>query len=341
MRLRIGILVLGFVFIQNAFAQIGGGSSYSFLNLTDHARVAAIGGVGVTIYDQDVMASMYNPASLNDKSTGRLALSYQPFYAKIKKSSLVYGHKSEKTGNWAFGTTYINYGSFDGFDAVGVSTGTFSSNEYALFVTKSHQVGPYSFGITSKLVGSNLAGYNAFALMFDVGVIFVHPDKDFKVGLTMKNLGFTLKDYYADSHSSAPLDVQLGMSYKPEHMPLRLYINGQHFQNWKMQEVQKQENKKFGDELVRHFTVGGEFLISENFNLRAGYNIQRRKEMTLEQRKASTGFSFGAMIRIKGLEINYTKAFYHLVGGTNNLTLVFDINRMFVKKKSIPTQELN
>lgn len=46
-------------------AQIGGNSTYQFLNLVNNPRMAALGGKVVTNYDYDPIQAIWNPASIN------------------------------------------------------------------------------------------------------------------------------------------------------------------------------------------------------------------------------------------------------------------------------------
>ena len=81
-----------------------------------------------------------------------------------------------------------------------------------------------SAGANAKVAVSNLASFQASALMIDLGGTFKHPEKDMTIGLLVKNLGFLISDYIDINDSQLPLDIQLGFSYKPEFMPLRFSL---------------------------------------------------------------------------------------------------------------------
>ncbi|MEO8759352.1 MAG: penicillin-binding protein, partial [Bacteroidia bacterium] len=51
-----------------AFSQIGGLSSYSYLNLPIPARTAALGGSSIALKDDDINTAFQNPASLSAKT---------------------------------------------------------------------------------------------------------------------------------------------------------------------------------------------------------------------------------------------------------------------------------
>ena len=56
------------------FAQVGGESTYQFLNLVSSPRQAALGGKIITNFDYDVTEALYNPASINLEMDNQLPL---------------------------------------------------------------------------------------------------------------------------------------------------------------------------------------------------------------------------------------------------------------------------
>ena len=67
--LKIGLIPIltVFTFFSNQlYAQIGGQSTYEFLNLTNSARLAALGGEFVSVTDNDISLMMCNPSLIND-----------------------------------------------------------------------------------------------------------------------------------------------------------------------------------------------------------------------------------------------------------------------------------
>ena len=56
------------------FAQLGGNSTYQFLNLISSPRQAALGGKIITNVDYDVTQGLYNPATINLEMDNQLAL---------------------------------------------------------------------------------------------------------------------------------------------------------------------------------------------------------------------------------------------------------------------------
>jgi hypothetical protein len=72
---------------------------------------------------------------------------------------------------------------------------------------------------------------------------------------------------------------------------------------------------------MRHVILGSEFILSENFHLRFGYNFRRRAELRLEQKPATSGISWGLGLRISKFKLNYGRATYNQAGSTNHISM--------------------
>lgn len=342
-------MALLITFLPTHSQVIGGSSSFDFLTVPVNARVAGVGGVNVSSGGNDPNMILQNPAALDSAMNKRMSLNYSPYYGDVSAGSLAYAHRI-KNALWGFGMQYVNYGSINATDASGADLGTFSSNDFMLMATRSHKINYYTLGASVKLAGSQIAGYNAFALMTDIGGTFKHPTKDFTIGLVFKNVGYAVKRYYSSTNDALPFDVQAGTSFKPEHFPIRLSITLDHLQQLnvvyndttiKTYDINGNPittKTKLSDEIARHFVIGGEVIISKNFNLRFGYNYERRQELRLTSASGGAGFSFGFMFRVKKFEIAYTKAYYHIAGGTNFFTLAMDMSGFVKKNKNIQEQ---
>ncbi|WP_426492898.1 type IX secretion system protein PorQ [Hymenobacter sp. 102] len=328
-----------------ARAQIGGKRAMSFLNLPTSAKLAGLGGVNVSARDADGTMLYGNPALLNADMDGRLALGFVDYLADIKQTTAAYVFNTQKAGRFGVGLTYLNYGENKQYDPAGNLLGEFSVNEYALSVADSYTSGAFTIGGTLKLVGSGIAGNHSYAALADVGGLFKHPEQDFTVGLVVRNAGVQLKPYDGAGREPMPLDVQLGTSFKPEHLPFRFSFTAHHLQQLDIvyldpnQRGQIDENgeevkpkKSLGDQIARHFVVGGELLLSKNLNVRLGYNHLQRRELRLENTSGGAGFSFGVMLRISQFQLDYTHAGYHASGGANYFTIARNLDSLFKKQ---------
>jgi hypothetical protein len=343
-----GTFTFLFLLLYNvfSFAQIGGKNSYEFLDLPVNAHVAGIGGVNVSVMDYDVNMFMQNPALLNTDMNRHLSLSFQPYYADVKATSIAYAHKIKKD-TWGMALQYFNYGKIDQTDVNGTLLGSFTPKDFGIMVGRSHTVNNYTMGINLKFASSQLSSYSSMAVMADLGGVFKHPSKDFTIGLVIKNAGFALKKFTSDTKTNLPFDVQLGTSYKPEHLPFKFSFTAHHLQkldivyqdttqkSYDLNGKEIEQHKSLADKLGRHLIIGGELLISKNFHIRMGYNYLRRRELRLAGKSGGAGFSFGCMARVKSFELGFTRAYYHVAGGTTSLTITTNFETLLKKKEKL------
>ncbi len=348
-RFLYGVFVFAGLFCQAiapTLAQIGGQRSFEFLHLPTQARQIALGGVNVSSYHNDVGMFMANPALLSDSTDLDVGFHFYSFYAGANQSTLALSHTFDKWGTWAFGVQYLNYGTIEGYDATGQPTQTFRAADYALMLAHAHSVNNFTLGGMLKFVNSQIESYQASALFFDVGARFQHPSQDLTVGIAFKNVGVSLSSFDAEPFEM-PLDVQIGISFKPNKMPLRLSVTAHQLYQFdivyqdptQFNQVDLfgqpiEEEASFADKLARHFVIGGEFVFSKNFNLRVGYNFLQRSELLVEARRGLAGFSMGCMVRLKKFEIAYANSIRHLAGGTHSFSLIIH-TRQFKNRKKI------
>jgi len=340
------VLVLSLLSAVSGFAQIGGKDAFQFLQLPASAHVAGIGGENVSVRDRSVGTVWQNPALLSDTMNHDLMMTVHPYYAGVFHSHLQYATRIRNSGLWSFGLAYFNYGKIDQTLPNGTTVGTYNPNEFALSATKSHTIGLFSIGGTLKLAASQITSdYNAAALLVDAGGSFKHPKQDWTVGLVVKNIGFPLKNYYKDADITMPFDVQLGTTFKPAHLPLRISVTAQKLYQFDIsyndpalnKQVTFDGSSEIKEESVlskgfRHMVIGAELLLSKNFHFRVGYNSLIRRDLRLQTKAGVAGISWGFMLRVKRFEFSFTRAYYHVAGGTNYIGLVVNTSDLFARK---------
>ena len=77
-----GILTLMLVTLQLS-GQLGGNATYAFLNLTNSARVASLGGKVVSIWDDDLNLPFHNPSLLHEGMSNHLVVNYVNYFSDI------------------------------------------------------------------------------------------------------------------------------------------------------------------------------------------------------------------------------------------------------------------
>lgn len=325
--------------VLSGYAQIGGQHAYDFLNLTPPARIAALGGVNISTMDNDVTLAWQNPALLNDSMHQHLSLSAVNYFADIVFGYAAYSHTFENVGSFHTGIQYVGYGEFKEADEYGNITGTFGANDLAWTIGFARNIGRFRYGTNLKLINSNIAGFNSFAMAVDLGGSYRSADQLFSAGVVMKNLGLQLSKYTpTGEREPLPFEIQAGVSYKLKYMPMRFSATVTNLEHPKLVYVDPnpepvfdlsgeliEPKKQIADKIFRHFVFGTEFLLGKNIRLRAAYNHMRRQELRSEGRSGLSGISFGLGVRVYRFYFDFGYVNYHAIGGATHFSLASNI----------------
>lgn len=335
------LILLSFVFLfpHSLSAQIGGNSTYKFLNLTSSARAAAMGGSFVAVKDGDVTQALFNPSVISPQMDNSLGLSFVDFYTDINYGYASYAKSFNKIGTYALTMQYTNYGEFTYADETGQTYGTFTANEMALNIGWGRELDSlFSIGANLKMIYSGLEDYQSYGLAVDVAGSYHNPDKRLTLSLIARNIGTQLKPYRPDNYESLPFELNIGLSQRLKHLPFRYSILLTNLQKWDLTyddpndpdqqvdpitgEVQDEDGfSDFADKAMRHIVIGGEFIPSKFLSIRFGYNYQRRQELGVYNKMGTVGFSWGIGLRISKFQIDFSRATYHLSGSPNYITI--------------------
>lgn len=359
-KLIILITLLVFV-VPVAYGQIGGESTYEFLNLTNSARMAALGGNQIAVHDStDLNVSYNNPSLLMPGMKNMLALNYVNYFAGVKYGYAAYSFGTPLPGNVAIGMHYINYGNFIEALPNGVKTGTnFNAAEYALNMIWSNEYKfKYSkkdslwassndsarvlnhrklaYGVNLKPLLSSFESYQSLGIAVDLGLSYFSRSGLTVTSLVLRNIGTQITTYYdGATREKIPFDIQFGVSQKLQHAPIRFAATMQHLQKWDLAKAQadntgstvvyKQDN--FTKKFLRHMVLGVELLPSPNFTIRGGYNYEMRQELGMKEVMSTVGFSWGFGFKISRFQFNYGSTRFHLSGSSNIISVALNLNQ--------------
>lgn len=327
-----------------------GGKAFQFLEITNSARVAALGGDAVAIYDKEPELAYHNPSLLNPEMHHQLTLNYVNYFAGTNFGYASAATKVGRKGMLAGGIHYLYYGTFEGADATGALTGSFKAADYSVNIMYATPIDSLlTFGFTVKTIYSDYEAYNSTALAIDAGLTYHNPDAKFTAGLVFRNLGLQVDAYHANgSKEPLPFNIALGVSKGLAHAPLTFYVVANHLEKWDLTyetKADKEDNPDlvngessseskfdvFLDKFMRHIAIGTEINLGENLVLRAGYNYRRRQELKIDTKPGMVGFSWGVGLKITRFRISYGRATYHMAGGTNQFSLTMNLDE-FGKK---------
>lgn len=324
-----------------SIAQIGGNNSFTFLNIPTNPVTSGLGGVNVSKNSKDPNDFLQNPALLDSSANNLFAINYLPYFSGIKYSSVTYVN-SIKKNTFGLGIQYYGYGEFQQTDAAGNILGKFSVNDVALTLSHARKQGNITFGGSIKFVNSVIESYTASAILMDFGGVFKHPKQDLSFAIAVKNFGIQLKNFTPTDNPDLPLDVLMGVTFKPQYMPVRFSVTAHHLYKYDITYLDKTIIKKDlsgniietkvnpVDNMARHFVIGTEILLSKNFSILAGYNHLRSRELSQQNIGGFSGFSVGFLLKSKLINFSYSHAGYNTAGNLNSFGLVCDLGK-FIK----------
>jgi hypothetical protein len=123
-----------------------------------------------------------------------------------------------------------------------------------------------------------------------------------------------------------PLNLELGLSYRLKHAPIRLSLTMHNLQRWDIAPMEP--DVKWYDMLFRH-TIWAVDIVpkSEKFYLTLSYNHRRQAEMNLTDVRSIAGFAFGAGVKIYKFRLGFALSQYTKSNFTYQVSLSTDINR--------------
>ncbi len=343
-----GILLLSLSLYTSQAQVVGGQYAMEYLRLANAPHISALGGMNVANTDGDISFAGQNPALMRPGLHNQLGLNYNAYYSGISIANLIYGyHLKEINTSFVLGVQYLNYGSFTETDNIGNEYGTFHAADYAINLGASRQYGKnWRYGTNIKWAHSRLYDKTASAVLADIGVNYFDTASLWDLGIVAKNVGFMV-DKYSNTNPAEPLplDVQLGISKRFKHLPLKLLATVHHIYTWDIRydnptdaqtntvfgsnDTTADTKSHFGDKFFRHFIFGAEISIAKRLTATVAYNHLRRSEMMLTDKPALAGFSFGLGIYLNKFQVHYARSYYSLAGAYNEIGINMQLNKLF------------
>lgn len=316
------------------FAQ-DGTSSYSWLNIPSSSKIYGLGGMNITLVDDELQSSDQNPALLGPEMSGQVAVNYMRYLGGSNLAGVRYAHSAGERAAWSAGLQYFGYGSITETLPDGSTVGTFSPIDMAIS-------GAYSHDITDRLRGgfdikflySSYADYTAFAIATDLGLNYFNPERDLSLSLVIANLGGQVKRF-DESYNRLPFDIRLGWSKVFGNFPVRFSVTAWNLTKWKLPYMdlgdgtagsEPQLKDKFSSNLFRHLIFGADLISSKNFYLGLGYNYKARTDMSTYHRSFISGFSLAAGIRGRAYGVGIAFAQPHTGATTFMVNLNLSLN---------------
>jgi hypothetical protein len=291
-------------------AEAEGPTTYTFLRADIGGRAAAMAGTFVS-QTEDPNCLFYNPAGLGMLQQPAGSIGFFKHLMDINAGSIAFAYPLEDVGVLSAGIVYFNYGSFDETDDLGTVLGSFSAGDLAVSAGYAGQLEEnLTYGASTKLIYSQIAGYSSTGIGFDAGVLYRIPESKVTVGAAIRNVGTQLSRF-AETREDLPLDLTVGGSIIPRGLPLVFSVNFH-----KLNET----GDSFGDRF-RNFSVGGEFTLSPVLQLRFGYNNEQRRELKIGTSSGLAGFSGGLGVTVDTYRVDYALSSLGKIGSLHRVTI--------------------
>ncbi|GHT41820.1 hypothetical protein FACS189437_09190 [Bacteroidia bacterium] len=296
-------------FLLPVWAQVGN-STFDYLLLPHSARSSALGGVNLSVIENDASLIYNNPALLGAEMDLTFNASYLSYIADIGMGNILFTKALGDRSAWGIGAIYANYGKMQEFSEDNTLMGDLTANDICGSLFLAHDLTDnLRGGITGKFFYSNYYHNTAIGLGVDLGLSYYNEDKGFSMGLVGKNIGRQIKAY-EEELAGLPWNIQFGLSKRLDNAPIRFSVTGIYLKQWQFDDVYATDDS-FVKTLGKHLILGIDFIPSENFWIGLGYNIKRGADMHLEDGNKFGGFSAGAGIRVKSFSVGCSVGKYN------------------------------
>jgi hypothetical protein len=280
-----------------------GTTAANFLSLGSGARTLSMGGATLGL-GEDVGGAAWNAAALGWVSEPQAVLSHSGLANKSLQEWGAYGGRVGRTQTrWAVSGLYQGDGSFEGRDASGASTGSFTVSSMALGATVAQQVGSrVTLGLGSKYVHEDLGSVTGGGFTFDGGVMVRQGPLGF--GVAVQNLLGQMK--YGPAIYQFPTNYGAGVAYTDVAHGVKVAVDV------------NVPNAYHPD-----FRAGVEWLYRGTVAFRTGY----RKELG-SQNDPLSGATFGLGAGHNGMWMDYGYVPSASGGGEHRIGLRFDLGHL-------------
>jgi hypothetical protein len=216
------VCLFGMSTVPASAADIGTRAA-EFLKVGIGPRAVAMADAQVGLAD-DVYAAYWNPAGLAQLQIQEAGFVQNQYLENISEQYAAYAFPHASWGTFAGSFTFLHIGTFQGYDAAGLPSGSVGASDAALtasyartyFLDRRMGSG-LAVGLTAKYIEERLDSVRAGAYAGDLGVLFIpgkkwgDPLDGWKGGIVMRNLGTPLQFDRESFH--LPQSIEAGLSY--------------------------------------------------------------------------------------------------------------------------------
>lgn len=309
-----------------------GEKAYRFLSLPTSTHINALGGNNVSLVDNDISLVFHNPAALGEEMDMFLNVNYMSYIGDIGAGSAIFGKSINPISTFAVGVSYIDYGDFKRMSEDEIGSGDVSAKDIVVSGVYSRDLSAMlRGGVTTKIIYSSYDSYTSAAVAFDVGLSYYKEDKSFSAGIVLKNVGAQLSAFN-EERVSLPWDVQIGMTKKFAHAPIRLSLTGMYLTQWKFKKIDEANEIESKDDnfiktMFKHMVIGVDLLPIKNMWIGVGYSPKVNSDLKLKDGNKWGGWNAGAGIQINKFNVGFSFAQYHPSATSYHFSFSADLSK--------------
>ena len=321
------------------FALFAQGQESLIFELPIDARGAGLAGSVMADLEDDAHGAGLNPCLMDTAKQGELTIDYVDYFAGMGLTAVNYQLRPRSGWNLQVGSRFMNLGTFSGYDAAGNPTSDFQGGDQLIYCGTSRSidstwtVGAQAF-VGSRHLNREVAGW--------IGLeAFVHArwvKQQLALGLAVTGSGHQWGLKGAQPTGFLPHNVQVALTKGFNNAPFRLFLKGQHLEVWDLappgtyddgmdpitQEVVENTTFKFGDQLMRHVTIGTALSAGEAMEIWVGFDYRRRIELMATDRLSGNGLSIGTQFELGKFDVRISRSRYHFAGASTHIGIRFN-----------------
>ena len=260
------------------------------------ARAVGMGRAFAGVAD-DSTALLWNPAGLAQLGSTQLSINHGSWLVSAFQEILTAGLPAGNLGGFGLAANYAGYGSMDGRDALGFSTGSYGASQFGLGVGWGKQVlGDWAVGLSLQAESQNLDTTSSLLLGANGGIL-LRTSSGWGAGLSFENLGV------GSAGSSLASSERLGFSKLWKDRAGTSFLAAL--------------SGTLEPNGVSSVQGGAEFTYRSSLSARAGYDF------SLDQNQISglQGLTLGAGVVWNSFQLDYAFEPYGELGATHMVSL--------------------
>lgn len=331
------LTILGMLMVPAAL--LAQGQESLVFELPIDARGAGLGGAVMADIEGDAHGAGLNPCFIDTARQGELTIDYVDYFAGMGLTAVNYQLRPRSGWNMQVGSRFMNLGTFSGFDAAGNPTQDFQGGDQLVYCGTSRAidsvwtVGAQAF-LGSRHLNREVAGW--------IGLEgFVHArwvEKQLAIGLAITGSGHQWGLKGSQPTGFLPHNLQVALTKGFNNAPFRVFLKSQHLETWDLapagtyddtvdpitQEVVENTTFKFGDQFMRHMTIGTSLSAGDAMEVWVGFDYRRRIELMATDRLSGNGLSIGTQFELGKFDVRISRSRYHFAGASTHIGIRFN-----------------